>query len=143
MWSVGCIFAEFITKEPLLQGRGELDQLDKMFRLLGTPNEQIWPGLSELPGAKKLNFTQRPYNTLRAKMGTLITEACYDLLNKMLTYDPKKRITAAEALQHHYFQESPRAKEPEMMPTWPSSHDGRKRKHSPDDELLKEKLLGL
>lgn len=37
MWSVGCIFAELITKEPLLPGRSELDQLDKMFKLLGTP----------------------------------------------------------------------------------------------------------
>jgi cell division cycle 2-like protein len=67
MWSVGCIFAELLTKEPLLPGRSELDQLDKMFKLLGTPNETIWPGLHDLPNANKINFTHQPYNNLRQK----------------------------------------------------------------------------
>jgi len=53
MWSIGCIFAELISKQPLLQGRTEIDQIDKIFRLLGTANEKIWPGFSQLPNAKK------------------------------------------------------------------------------------------
>ena len=54
----------------------------------------------------------------------------------MLTYDPSKRITAEEALQHRYFTETPLPKEPEMMPTWPSSHGFAKkqRQQSPDAE---------
>merc|ERR1719305_1100585 len=43
IWSVGCVFAE------LLKGRGELDQVDKIFRLQGTPTEESWPGYSNLP----------------------------------------------------------------------------------------------
>jgi serine/threonine protein kinase len=76
----------------------------------------------------------------------MITEQCYDLLLRMLTYDPKKRITAVEALQHPYFTESPRAKRPEYMPTWPSSHEGKKkRKTSPEleDEQMKAKILQM
>ncbi len=37
----------------LFDGRSELDQLDKIFKLLGSPNEKIWPGLSKLPNAAK------------------------------------------------------------------------------------------
>jgi cell division cycle 2-like protein len=95
-----------------------------MFKLLGTPNEKIWPGLSELPSAKKISISHQPYNNLRQKF-PFITENTFDLLNRMLTYDPTKRIGAAQALDHPYFRESPRAKEPDMMPTWPSKAAGR------------------
>jgi len=141
MWSVGCIFAELITKEPLFPGRSELDQLDKVFKMLGTPNETIWPGLSELPSAKKINFSYQPYNNLRHKF-PFVTESCYDLLNRMLAYDPSKRITAAQALDHPYFKENPRAKDPILMPTWPSKAVGVvKKKSSLDDEQMKERIL--
>ena len=142
MWSVGCIFAELISKEPLLPGRSELDQLDKMFKLLGTPNEKIWPGLSDLPNAKKLNFSHQPYNSLRQKF-PYITEACYDLLNSMLTYDPKKRITASQALEHNYFKESPRMKDIDLMPTWPASHEGKKKKNGSLDDVndMKQRII--
>lgn len=141
MWSVGCIFAEIITKTPLLPGRSEIDQLNLMFQLLGSPNTKIWPSLMEYPAAKKINFGNRPYSTLRKKF-SLVTEQCFDLLNKLLTYDPSQRITAQEALEHPYFKETPRAKDPSLMPTWPSLHDGTKRKRtSLDEEQLQERIL--
>ncbi|XP_059657737.1 cyclin-dependent kinase G-2-like isoform X2 [Cornus florida] len=52
MWSLGCIMAELLSKEPLFNGKAEFEQLDKIFRTLGTPNETIWPGFSKLPGVK-------------------------------------------------------------------------------------------
>ncbi|XP_039068968.1 cyclin-dependent kinase G-2-like isoform X2 [Hibiscus syriacus] len=55
MWSLGCIMAELLSKEPLFNGKTEFDQLYKIFRTLGTPNETIWPGFSKLPGVK-VNF---------------------------------------------------------------------------------------
>ncbi|XP_021899743.1 cyclin-dependent kinase G-2 isoform X2 [Carica papaya] len=57
MWSLGCIMAELLSKEPLFNGKTEFDQLDKIFRTLGTPNETIWPGFSKLPGVK-VNFVK-------------------------------------------------------------------------------------
>ncbi|XP_062157483.1 cyclin-dependent kinase G-2 isoform X2 [Alnus glutinosa] len=57
MWSLGCIMAELLSKEPLFNGKTEFDQLDKIFRILGTPNEAIWPGFSKLPGVK-INFVK-------------------------------------------------------------------------------------
>jgi len=141
MWSVGCIFAELLSREPLLPGKSEIDQIDKIFKLLGTANEKIWPGFSQLPGVKRVNFSMQPYNNLRQRFPHL-SEACFDLLNRFLTYDPQKRITAAEALRHPYFSESPPPKDEALMPTWPSSHDGaprKKRKGSLDEEQQREK----
>jgi serine/threonine protein kinase len=52
MWSVGCIFAELYNQLPLFQGDSEIDQIFKIFRLLGTPTEEEWPGVTELPNYK-------------------------------------------------------------------------------------------
>jgi len=58
MWSVGCIFAEIISKRPLFDGDSEQDQIKKIFRILGTPNEDIWPGVQNLDGFNKVHWTQ-------------------------------------------------------------------------------------
>ncbi|ONK56549.1 uncharacterized protein A4U43_C10F9950 [Asparagus officinalis] len=52
MWSVGCIFAEMVNKRPLFAGDSEIDELFKIFRVLGTPNEDTWPGVTSLPDFK-------------------------------------------------------------------------------------------
>ncbi|XP_043723877.1 cyclin-dependent kinase G-2-like isoform X2 [Telopea speciosissima] len=57
MWSLGCIMAELLAKEPLFPGKTEVDQINKIFKTLGTPNETIWPGFSKLPGVK-VNFVK-------------------------------------------------------------------------------------
>jgi cell division cycle 2-like protein len=49
MWSVGCIFAELVLREPLFAGKNEMDQLDKIFSVLGNPSTEIWPGFDDLP----------------------------------------------------------------------------------------------
>lgn len=71
MWSVGCIFAELLTMEPLFTGKSELDQLNRIFKALGTPNERIWPGYSRLPTVQKTTFTEFPVSTLRSKFPNL------------------------------------------------------------------------
>jgi serine/threonine protein kinase len=52
MWSVGCIFAEMVTRRPLFPGDSEIDELFKIFRALGTPTEEMWPGVTSLPDYK-------------------------------------------------------------------------------------------
>ncbi|KAG1331332.1 cyclin-dependent kinase G-2 [Cocos nucifera] len=128
MWSLGCIMAELLAKEPLFNGKTEFDQLDKIFRTLGTPNEKIWPGFAKLPGVK-VNFVKQPYNRLREKFPPTsfsgrptLSEAGFDLLNKLLTYDPEKRITAEAALKHPWFNEVPLPKSKDFMPTFPAQH---------------------
>ncbi|MBW0495359.1 hypothetical protein O181_035074, partial [Austropuccinia psidii MF-1] len=104
MWSIGCIFAELILREPLFPGEGEIDQIGRIFKLLGRPSETIWPGFKLLPNANKFDLNSiQPYSTLRQKF-RYVTEAGIDLMNKLLTYDPNQRITADEALKHPYFK---------------------------------------
>ncbi|KAL8520117.1 hypothetical protein ACS0TY_010878 [Phlomoides rotata] len=128
LWSLGCIMAELLSKEPLFNGKSEVEQLGKIFKILGTPNETIWPGLSKIPGAK-VNFVKNKYNLLRKKFpatsftgSPVLSDAGFDLLNKLLTYDPEKRISAEAALNHEWFREVPLPKSKEFMPTFPAQH---------------------
>ncbi|CAN6859532.1 unnamed protein product [Brassica oleracea] len=125
MWSIGCIMAELLSQKPLFPGKTELDQLQKIFAVLGTPNESIWPGFSSLPNAKA-KFPTQSYNLLRKKFpaisfvgGQILSERGFDLLNGLLTLDPEKRLTVEEALNHSWFHEVPLPKSQDFMPTFP------------------------
>eukprot|EP00565_Helicotheca_tamesis_P004292 CAMPEP_0185738972 /NCGR_PEP_ID=MMETSP1171-20130828/34301_1 /TAXON_ID=374046 /ORGANISM="Helicotheca tamensis, Strain CCMP826" /LENGTH=131 /DNA_ID=CAMNT_0028410381 /DNA_START=1 /DNA_END=393 /DNA_ORIENTATION=- len=99
MWSVGCIFGELLTKEAMLQGRGELDQIDKVFKLLGSPSDDTWPGFSELPNARTFRWKTDQGSKLSKKYPvgsfsgdqTFLDSNGFDLLSKLLALDPKKR----------------------------------------------------
>jgi len=102
IWSVGCIFGEMVLGRPLFSGVSEADQLDKIFRLLGTVTE--YPGIDDLPEYKPENMPQYPppRNGIGSIVPTLDASGV-DLLSKMLQYDPAKRITAQKALEHPFF----------------------------------------
>lgn len=126
MWSVGCIMAELLTNKPLFDGKSEVEQLDKIFRTLGTPNDKIWPEYSQLPGFK-FNFVQQPYNQLHKKFprasftgSPALSESGLDLLSRLLTYNPEMRITAEEALDHPWFREVPLPNSTDFMPSFPA-----------------------
>jgi len=100
IWSVGCIFAEMARKQPLFPGDSELQQLLHIFKLLGTPNETVWPGVTKLRDWHE--FPQWKPQDL-AKIVPQLDENGIDLLQQMLEFDPAKRIHATEALEHPYF----------------------------------------
>jgi len=103
MWSVGCIFAEMAMQgNPLFPGDSEIDQIFRIFRLLGTPSEEVWPGVSSLPDYKP-TFPQWS----RKDVGEAVPQLDpygLDLLKQMLTYDTAKRISAKRSLVHEYFE---------------------------------------
>lgn len=86
MWSVGCIFGELLQMEALFSGRSDMDQLTKIFKELGTPNEKIWPGYSKLPAIQKVAFPEYPINQLRSRFGTILSELGIDLINRFDYY---------------------------------------------------------
>lgn len=102
MWAIGCIFAEMASKKPLFQGDSEIDQLFKIFRVLRTPSEEIWPGVSSLPDFKQ-TFPNWTTNNLKDHAKTL-DKTAMNLLSRLLTYDPVKRISAKDARRHIYFR---------------------------------------
>ncbi|KAI5055827.1 hypothetical protein GOP47_0029348 [Adiantum capillus-veneris] len=102
IWSIGCILAELAQRKPLFPGNSELQQLLYIFRLLGTPDEIVWPGVSKLRDWHVYpQWKQQKLSTIVPNLGT----DGVDLLAKMLQYDPSKRITAKEALQHSFFDD--------------------------------------
>lgn len=103
IWSIGCIFAEMVSRAPLFPGDSEIDQLHKIFMALGTPSEEMWPGVKELPDYKDTfpNWPRRSIADTVPKLDPL----GHDLLGKMLTYEPSHRISAADALNHPYFND--------------------------------------
>ena len=130
LWSVGCIFGELITKEPLLQGKNEVDQLSKIFELCGIPTEENWPGFKRLPNAKSLRLPRTQQNVgavIRAKF-PFLTSAGTALLSSLLSLNPTLRPTASEVLAHPYFKEDPRPKSSAMFPTFPSKAGQEKRR---------------
>ncbi|KAL1488414.1 hypothetical protein ABEB36_014888 [Hypothenemus hampei] len=102
MWSLGCVMAEMLVKRALFPGDSEIDQLYKIFKILGTPNEDCWNGVTLLPDFKPV-FPQWPAKNLQ----DLIRFHCVEeeqLLKAMLTFDPAKRKTAKELLKISYLK---------------------------------------
>jgi len=107
VWSIGCIFAEMITRRALFPGDSEIDQLFRIFRTLGTPDERLWPGVSDFPDYKS-SFPKWPVQNLLQVIPAL-TQAGADLLQQMLTYEPTRRISARNALSHRFFSDVKRS----------------------------------
>ncbi|EDV32331.1 uncharacterized protein Dana_GF14103 [Drosophila ananassae] len=101
IWSIGCIFAEMATRKPLFQGDSEIDQLFRMFRILKTPTEDIWPGVTSLPDYKN-TFPCWSTNQLTNQLKNLDANGI-NLIQSMLIYDPVHRISAKDILEHPYF----------------------------------------
>jgi len=103
-WSAGCIMGEMATGAALFQGDSEIDTIFQIFRKLGTPTEADWPGLPDLPDFKPTfpYWRKRPWEEIRNTVAQLGSSGV-DLLERLLTYDPRRRDSVRQALAHPYF----------------------------------------
>jgi len=124
MWSAGCIFAELLLRKPILPGKNEFEQIDLIFKLLGTPDETTWPACKSMQYYDMiLSQNPRKYQSrFEEKFGGLDPMA-KDLLRKLLMMDPDKRISADDALDHEYFWSDPVPATPDQLPKYPPSHE--------------------
>ena len=105
VWSIGCIFAELLGRKAIFKGDHYLDQIQKITQVLGSPSEEDMDFISR-PEAKhfmlKLKTEKRkPWNTIYPHANPV----ALDLLDKMLTFHPRKRISIKECLEHPYFKD--------------------------------------
>lgn len=107
LWSLGCIFAELFSLEPLFPGTSDIDQLSRIFNVLGNLTEETFPGCSNLPDYKMISF-----NKIEKPLGleTCLPNRSPDeilIVKKLLCFNPASRATAMELLQDKYLTEDP------------------------------------
>ncbi|KAJ7317506.1 hypothetical protein JRQ81_003668 [Phrynocephalus forsythii] len=102
LWAVGCIFAELLNNSPLFPGENDIEQLCCVLRVLGTPNQKIWPEITELPDYNKISFKEKLPIPLEQVVPDASPQAV-QLLKQFLVYPSKQRVQAAQALLHPYF----------------------------------------
>ena len=102
LWSIGCIFGELLTREPLFQGKNEVDQLSKIFALVGTPTNASWPNFRNLPNAKALHPVlskiQPSAQGPPASRFPYLSNSGLKLLSGLLSLNPAARPTATAVL---------------------------------------------
>ncbi|XP_077285761.1 cyclin-dependent kinase 7 [Arctopsyche grandis] len=133
MWAIGCILAELLLRVPFLPGESDLDQLTRIFQVLGTPNEDNWPGMTGLPDyIQFMQFTPTPFKHIF----TAAPDDLLDLLNSLLSLCPLNRCTCTQALKMPYFSNKPAPTIGNKLPLPSSINPINKEKPS-----LKRKLL--
>ncbi|GAB6032344.1 Cyclin-dependent kinase 4 [Chamberlinius hualienensis] len=100
IWSCGCIFAELFRRRALFSGQSESEQIEEIFRVIGSPSASEWP--AEIPVSRS---SFRSY--VRVPLESVVPELCElgkDLLEQMLIFNTTRRITASACLNHEYFK---------------------------------------
>ncbi|PMD37592.1 Pkinase-domain-containing protein [Hyaloscypha variabilis F] len=113
IWSAACVLVEIFTRHAIFPGDGgEISQLEKIYAILGTPNKVEWPGLVDMAWFELLRPSARRPNVFAEKYKERVTPAAYELLEAMFQYDPAKRPSASDVLEHPYFTtEEPKPKQ--------------------------------
>ncbi|KAK6170698.1 hypothetical protein SNE40_019023 [Patella caerulea] len=123
IWAIGCIFAELLTSEPIFHCRQEdiktsnpyhHDQLDRIFNVMGFPQEKDWEDIRKMPEHQTLmkDFKRSTYGNCNLmkymeKHKVKSESKAFSLLQKLLTMDPTKRMTSELAMKDQYFLEDP------------------------------------
>ncbi len=115
IWSAACVLVEIFTRHAIFPGDGgEINQLDKIYAVLGTPSRSEWPGIAELQWYELLRPAQRIASSFTQKYSDRVSPEAFELLQAMFLFDPTLRPTASDVLEHPYFA----TEEPKEQRVW-------------------------
>lgn len=104
IWSVGCILAELLGRRPIFPGTDYMDQLSRMNKVLGGPAESL---LTQIGSSRARHHVKSLPPSEGIPWSTMYPDApalALDLLDRLIQWDPEKRITAGEALAHPWLK---------------------------------------
>lgn len=119
IWSVGMVFAELLLRVPFVPGNSDLDQIGKICEAFGTPTEQNWPGVSQLPNyvpVDPAHVTPLQGRDFFLRQFPTAGPVGADLLMSMCALDPRKRISARGILEHAWWHTDPQPTKKEALP---------------------------
>lgn len=111
IWSIGCVMGEFWYRQPILQGANEIHQLKLISHLCGPLSPQTWPDIvklamyqriGEFPSNKRITHT-----FLKQRSPKVLDDHANILFDRLLWYNPEKRLTAIHALNDTFFYSDP------------------------------------
>lgn len=107
VWGVGCLLLELYVKLAAFQGIDEVQQLCKIYNIMGTPNPEDWPEITQLPWFDMLTPRVVKPSRFSELYAPKMSELGFDLASQLLQMNPRKRVTADEALTHPWFTLEP------------------------------------
>ncbi|KAK9268910.1 hypothetical protein L1049_000675 [Liquidambar formosana] len=144
IWSIGCIFAEVVTGKPLFPGKSVVHQLDLITDLLGTPASDTISGVRNDKARRYLTEMRRKHPVPFEQKFPNADPLALRLLERMLSFDPKDRPTAAEALADPYFKGLAKVeREPSCQPISRLEFEFERRRVTKEDirELIFREIL--
>merc|ERR1719208_551132 len=104
MWGAGCIMAEMWTRSPIMQGNTEQHQLTLIAQLCGAISPEVWPSVQTLDLYNRVEIPRGVKRRVKERLKPYVKDqyAC-DLIDKLLSLDPSKRLDADNALNHDLF----------------------------------------
>lgn len=143
VWSAGCMLGELFTRKPLFNGSNEIQQLEMISKTCGSPNPDSWPELTALTGWSTFK-QRRPYpRRVREEYEHIMPREAVDLLDKMLTLNPERRISAKDALLHTWIRNLENAHvQPIQLPQHQDCHEMWSKKQKRSARLGKQEGSG-
>eukprot|EP01050_Picozoa_sp_SAG11_P014771 SAG11_NODE_1853_length_4166_cov_1.872142_1_plen_371_part_00 len=104
IWGVGSVFFEIVSLFPLFPGTNELDQINKVHNILGTPSQELLEKFKRHSASIDFNFPKAEGRGI-AKLIPHASPEAVELMTKLIAYNPDDRVSARQALRHNYFRE--------------------------------------
>ncbi|CAB3402911.1 unnamed protein product [Caenorhabditis bovis] len=137
IWSAGCMLGELFTRKPLFNGSNDIAQLEVITKLCGSPTIDNWPDVVKLKGWQSLRQKRAYPRRIRDEFEHIMPSQAVDLLDKLLSLDPKKRLTAREALNHPWILSLKRTNVPPLnLPQHQDCHEMWSKKQKRENRLL-------